>query len=201
MKKSILLTLLIICMAGILYSQVLVVTSPNASAEWVKGRNYVITWDKTGEMALKVKIILFQADKEVLIIADSTDNDGAHSWIVPSDLIPSKYTIQVSTVDDSVSDSSDAFSVEKAPVLKSMKTAVIGTLKKSPLHLKIVSPNGGESLTVGSDEEITWEYSRLTGNVNLMLCKKDEEGRNVQIVNIAQNIPVTSKSYTWEVGK
>jgi len=202
MKKYLLLVLLLIFfIPGILYSQNLVVTSPNAASQWVKSKDYVITWDKSGEIDIQVKIILFRADKEVLIITDPTDNDGAHSWTVPSDLIPGKYTIKVITADNSVSDFSDDFSVENAPVFKRISPAVTGTLQKSPPHLKIVSPNGGEDLTVGTDRKITWECAGLSGNVNLMLFKKNKEGRTIQIVNLARNVPVTSGSYMWRVGK
>ncbi|OQY10485.1 MAG: hypothetical protein B6I30_08445 [Desulfobacteraceae bacterium 4572_187] len=202
MKKYLLSALLLIFfMPGILYSQNLVVTSPNAAAQWVKSRDYVITWDKSGEIDIQVKIILFRADKEVLIITDSTDNDGAHSWTVPSDLIPGRYTIKVITTDNSVSDLSDDFSVKSAPVFKRISPAVTGTLQKLPPYLKIVSPNGGEDLTVGTDREITWECAGLSGNVNLMLFKKNKEGRTIQIVNLARNVTVTSRSYMWRVGK
>lgn len=177
------------------------VTNPNAAAKWIKGRNYVIAWDKSGEMTMQVKIILFRADKEVLVIADSTDNDGAHLWTVPADLIPGKYTIHVLTPDESVSDDSDDFQIESAPAIESMRPGIAGTAKKVPPQVKIINPNGGESWTVGTEEEITWEYSGLSGNVNLMLFKKNKEGGVVQIVNIARDIPVNSRSYTWKVGK
>ena len=86
MKKVLVFVLIFISISGKLVSQNIMVTNPNAAAKWLKGRNYVIAWDKSGEMTMQVKIILFRADKEVLVIADSTDNDGAHLWTVPADL-------------------------------------------------------------------------------------------------------------------
>ena len=201
MKKILLFVLIFVSISGLLVSQNIMVTNPNAAAKWIKSRNHVITWDKSGEMAMQVKIILFRADKEVLVIADSTDNDGAFSWTVPADLIPGKYTIHVLTPDESVSDDSDDFQIESAPAIKSIRPAVTGTAIKVPPQVKIINPNGGESWTVGTEEEITWEYSGLSGNVNLMLFKKDKEGGVVQIVNIARDIPINSRSYTWKVGK
>ncbi|MGD2246117.1 MAG: Ser-Thr-rich GPI-anchored membrane family protein [Candidatus Aminicenantes bacterium] len=201
MKKTLLFLFIFISISGLLTSQNIVVTNPNAAAKWIQGRNYVITWDKAGEMSTQVKIILYQSENEVLVIADSTDNDGAHSWTVPPNLLPGKYAVHVMTLDESVSDRSDDFFVENAPAIKSVKPTVTGTAKKIPPQIKMVCPNGGENWTVGTEEEITWEYSGLSGNVNIMLHKKNEEGRVVQKVNIARGVPINSRSYIWKVGK
>ena len=58
MKKILLFVLIFISISGLLISQNIMVTNPNAAAKWIKGRNYVVTWYKSGEMAMQVKITL-----------------------------------------------------------------------------------------------------------------------------------------------
>jgi Leucine-rich repeat (LRR) protein len=65
-----------------------------------------------------------------------------------------------------------------------------------PYPLILSSPNGGEAWRRGTIQNITWNSSGLSGNVNLQLWK-----RNKKVGTIAANIPITNGSYAWVVGK
>lgn len=62
--------------------------------------------------------------------------------------------------------------------------------------LKLTSPNGGEKWPLGNRHKITWNATKITTNVKLLLS---QNGNNIG--TIVQNIPVSRKSYSWKVGK
>jgi hypothetical protein len=69
-----------------------------------------------------------------------------------------------------------------------------------PQSVTIISPNGGESWTLGSTHVVTWNFSGIPGNtlVKLVLFKDGNK-----IGNIVQNVSIGSSgagSFNWKVG-
>jgi hypothetical protein len=62
-------------------------------------------------------------------------------------------------------------------------------------YLKVAAPNGGESMSPGSIQEISWTSSNLTGDIRLELLK----GQTV-LGTIADNLNITYSPYLWTAG-
>jgi hypothetical protein len=61
--------------------------------------------------------------------------------------------------------------------------------------ITISSPNGGETLVLGTTHDITWTAAGLSENIHIVLQK---DGTNIAL--IAKNIDPGLGSYTWTVG-
>ncbi len=89
------------------------VTDPHSGDCWKKGSSHTITWTKSGSMNDSVKITLYKTDLTTLqtIIVNPTANDGAYTWVVPNSIPEGSYVVRVKTVDNTVYDDSDIFSI------------------------------------------------------------------------------------------
>jgi hypothetical protein len=85
------------------------VTAPNGGETFMVGTPVNITWSSTG-ITGNVQIRLLQDNVSVKVIANSTANDGSHTWNIPStQAAGSNYKVRVTSVDDtSIKDASDA---------------------------------------------------------------------------------------------
>ena len=61
--------------------------------------------------------------------------------------------------------------------------------------LKVTAPNGGESMSPGSSQEISWTAGDATGNIKIELVK----GQTV-LGTIANNLDINSSPYNWTAG-
>ena len=113
------------------------ITNPTSTSKpWFAGyfgRN--ITWTKIGGQPDNVKIELRNAGCTggVLVIAESTPNDGLHYWTIPESLAAGPHTIRISG--GSVQRCSDQFQIHRLPY-------------------KITVPPG--TWKIGSAQTITW---------------------------------------------
>ena len=129
------------------------VTSPNGGENLVVGEKHEITWTSTGSLGdVKIEYSIDRGNSWSTIVA-STTNDGSYNWTVPNS--PSAQgLLQISEIaqDQGASDVSDsAFSI----VSPAAPTIII------------TSPNGGESLIVGSSHPITWTSTGSIGNIKI----------------------------------
>jgi hypothetical protein len=62
-------------------------------------------------------------------------------------------------------------------------------------YLRVNSPDGGEIWSCVTQQEITWEFSQLSGNVDLVLLRNNQE-----IGSIAKDVPMSAGSFLWKVG-
>ncbi|MCK4762653.1 MAG: hypothetical protein KAW12_10690, partial [Candidatus Aminicenantes bacterium] len=154
------------------------VTNPIGGETWDKGSSQNITWSSTGEMADSVKILLFQGSVQVREITPSTPNSGSFAWIVPADLTTGQYAITVQTIDSAVTGDSNIFSIDDAP------------------YIEVLSPNGGESWTQSTVQNITWNAHRIAGSVKITLWVGDQS-----IGTIAADIDAEAGSYSWIAGQ
>jgi Zn-dependent metalloprotease len=85
------------------------VTDPNGGESIQGGSNYTITWTSTGTLA-NVKIFYStNGGKKWNTITSSTPNDGSYVWAVPTQRKnQSKCRVRITSLDESVEDSSDA---------------------------------------------------------------------------------------------
>jgi hypothetical protein len=154
------------------------VNSPNGGEKLQIGSPHNITWDEQGVGNLK--ITLWKDGIKLGTIADDVSpSPGSYTWTVgdysggPAST-GTGYTIKISEKGTAVSDTSDApFDI---------------------IDLTVTSPDGGESLTIGSQHNITWTAQGV-GNLKITLWKD-----GVKLGTIVDNVPPSPGSYDWTVG-
>jgi hypothetical protein len=128
----------------------LTVTSPNGGESWAAGSSHNVTWSSSG-VSGNVKLdYSTDGGSNWIAINANTANDGSEPWTVPN-TATSQARVRITAVDNSASDSSNA------------NFAITGLAAS----LTVTSPNGGESWTVGSSHNITWNSSNMSGLVKL----------------------------------
>ncbi len=128
------------------------VTVPNGGESWIEGTAQNIAWTSTG-LSENVRIEInrtFPSASWSDIVA-STANTGSYPWTVS---LPTSSTARIrisGTVNTAIKDTSNAnFSILARTIT-------------------VTTPNGGETWTVGSAQNMTWTSANVTGNVNLEL--------------------------------
>jgi hypothetical protein len=141
------------CLRRIKPSTALVVSAPNGGETLFAGDSDTIRWNTAyfGEnVSLELNRNYPSGNWESIV--GSTLNDGEHPWIVSG---PSTTTARVrvrGVLHPFLGDTSDAnFTIYGPPTIT------------------VISPNGGNILTVGTTAPITWSSERLTGNVCIEL--------------------------------
>ena len=122
-----------------------------------------------GNAGTYVKIQLLKLGEAYKTIKARTKNDGRHRWKIPSSVkTGSTYTIKItSKTNSAVSDSSNkVFTITKA-------TGATGALK-------LTTPNGHESWTVGKRDTITWDKGDGKGKVKIELLKSGEAYKTIK---------------------
>jgi hypothetical protein len=155
------------------------VTSPNGGENWEVGSSYNITWTFTGTVGNLMIQYSFNGGNSWSNIVKSTENDGSFNWTVP-DTPSGNCLVRISEKgeDSYPSDISDA---------------VFSIISPLPT-ITVTSPNGRESLTIGSLHEITWNHTGTIGNV-LIEYSTDRGATWTGIVNATEN----DGSYNWTV--
>ncbi|WPD24913.1 MAG: M12 family metallo-peptidase [Candidatus Electrothrix scaldis] len=99
-----------------------VIDSPNGGESFAAGSTQYIQWDFDG-ISGNVKIELLDNGSVDQVIAASTLNDRVYSWTLPSNISGKNYTIRISSLDGSISDTSDAvFSIKSVVYEHTMDT-------------------------------------------------------------------------------
>ncbi len=120
------------------------VTSPNGGESWSAGSPQEIKWTGSGIDSVKIE---YSRDNGTTwkTIVQTTENDGSFNWTVP-DIASAGCLVRITSNDEfsdpKPSDVSDAvFSIVPAP---------------SPT-IRVIAPNGGEQLVIGSSINISWD--------------------------------------------
>jgi Metallo-peptidase family M12B Reprolysin-like/Viral BACON domain/Kre9/KNH-like N-terminal Ig-like domain/Bacterial Ig domain len=128
------------------------VTSPNGGETLEAATTSTINWTNTGSISNVDIEYSTNGGGSWTNIVSSTTNDGAYSWTVPN-AVSSNCLIRITdAADAAILDSSNAaFSI----VAAGTKT------------ITVTSPNGGESLVVGTSSAINWTNTGIINNVNI----------------------------------
>jgi hypothetical protein len=130
----------------------LTVTSPNGGENWLTGTTQQITW--TDDITENVKIELYKAEAFYSTIVSSTSSDGTYDWDIPGGTpTASDYKVKISSVDQ--------------PALFDMSNASFTIFTGG---ITVNSPNGGESWTAGTIQDINWA-DNITEDVKIDLYK------------------------------
>jgi len=125
------------------------VISPNGGENLAAGITQTIRWSYTGNPGPYVKIELLKGGivNQIIksFVSKGNSGSGSYNWKIPANLAPgTDYRIRVtSTKNSTYTGTSDSDFTIAAPTIT------------------LVSPNGGEILTAGTTQKISWNY---TGN-------------------------------------
>jgi hypothetical protein len=153
------------------------VTAPNGGEDWLVGASQDITWNGSGDITnVKIEYSSNNGSNWTTVIA-STPNDGTYSWTIPN--TPSATClVRISDTDDDPTDSSDAvFTISSVPAIT------------------VTAPNGGETYTGGTSQDITWTSEGTVGNVKIEYSTAGAGGTFVTIIASTPN----DGSYAWTV--
>jgi len=188
--------------------------SPNGGEKLKIGSEYTIRWQSKG-LKGSLNISLMYKNRNLGFLARNVNaSRGAYTWkvgqVLKSRVKPSGgYTIRIYSGSQKVQDQSDRYfsiipgsrktltTVVKplTPVKKSItKAPVKKTDKIQKKSIRLLSPNGRESLKAGSEYQIRWSARGIRGNVTLYLS---QQGKVVG--TIAQNIKPGIGRYLWRV--
>ncbi len=140
---------------GSSYPPSITMLQPNGGEEWKVGTNHEITWETTpGNGTITVVDLLYSTDdgSSWLEIATGIADNGVYEWEIPDD--PSTACLVKGIVYDDQSMSGFDTSDETFDIIP-----------PSDPSITIISPNGGESLEVGSKHDITWETTPGDGTI------------------------------------
>jgi hypothetical protein len=154
---------------------VMTVIAPNGGENLAAGTSNTITW--TSDIIGNLRIVLMKGGVQYSLIAGRVPNTGSFNWMIPAFIISgTDYTVKISSCTNPlISDVSDA------------DFTISGGAGSS---ITVIAPNGGETLTSGTYNNITWT-SDVTGNVKIVLLKG-----GIQASLIAASVPNTG-SFSW----
>jgi hypothetical protein len=164
---------------------VVAVVTPNGGESWVAGSSQSITWTATDNIGVTSIDLAYSVDNGTnwTTIATGEANDGTYTWTVPA--TPSTTAlVRVTAYDaaaNSTADASDAvFSITDA-------TAPV---------VAVVTPNGGETWTPGTVQNITWTATDNVGVTSIDLAYSVDSGSNWTTIATGE---VNDGTYTWTV--
>jgi hypothetical protein len=134
--------------------QTITVTAPNGAESWTAGTTQTITWTSVGVTGnVKIEVSRDSGATWTTILA-STPNDGTQTWKVTG---PGATTAQIritgaTTATSMATDTSDA------------DFTIVQTIT-------VTAPNGAESWTAGTNQNITWTSVGITGNVKIQISR------------------------------
>jgi len=119
------------------------ITSPNGGEKWEAGSSQNITWTSDAVQTVKIEYTIDNGVNWTTLIA-STPSTGFYNWNPIPKTPSTNCKIRITNVGDLYSDMSDeVFSVTPET------------------NIKVLSPNGGEALTFGTSQKITWTSANI----------------------------------------
>jgi hypothetical protein len=166
------------------------VTAPNGGELVIAGTVVAITWVSSDNVGLQAHILALSLDSGQtcsIPIARVGGDVRAFAWLVPENLTSSTARVCVTAVDqfdNRATDTSDG-------------DFVIAREDREPPLVRILSPNGGETIAAGSPFLIRWEAS---DNVGIMSCDVLFSADGGASFNpIAERLAGDVRSLVWNV--
>jgi hypothetical protein len=120
------------------------VTSPNGGESWEVGTTQPITWNSSGDINSAMLEYSYDNGNTWDTIVSSTSNSGTYDWTVPN-TVSEQCLVRVIANDGG----GDRKPADVSDAEFSIRTP------QSPF-IRVITPNGGEQLVIGSIYEITW---------------------------------------------
>lgn len=156
--------------------EVLSIQEGNQDKTTLRANNsYTVRWEDN--FAADVKIELYEGNRFVRTIVDSTPSDGEFTWYVTTDLISDAYySLRISSAEDS-----DVFDISGRPF----------QIEASP-YINIDTPSDNAPLLTGSTFELTWS-DNLDETVRIELYKDGSYERTITASTSSDG------SYQWQI--
>lgn len=133
-------------------SSSITVVSPNGGETWAAGSTQTIFWTSSNTINnVKIEYSTNSGSTWTTVIS-STTNDGSYSWKIPT---VSSTKCKVRIKDTSSGTPSD------------VSNAVFSIVTSTTPTITVTSPNGYETLKVGTSHTITWSTTGTVGNVKI----------------------------------
>ncbi|NOR45545.1 MAG: hypothetical protein GQ534_08185 [Candidatus Delongbacteria bacterium] len=143
--------------------RVITITSPNGGELLEAGTTVTITW--TDNVSGEVKIELFEG-VEGTEIESSTASDGSYDYNIPVGFTAGPYKVKITDMNNTgVYDFSDEPFAITPPATSD--------------YIVVTSPNGGETLEMGTTHTITWTDNITDANVLIELLKNGIFNSNI----------------------
>jgi len=158
------------------------VLRPNGGERWNAGGNYTIKWDASSE-AVKFRLYYSTDNQTTWNLIKGVGNVRQYKWTIPAQ------------------DGKKPKSFVKVVGLNSSSRKVGEDVSDKPFVievLKLRSPNGGETLKVGSTHTITWETYALTRTVAKVILQYSTDGGRTW-KRIKTYIGTNPGSHAWNV--
>ncbi|MCP5103412.1 MAG: hypothetical protein GY950_08535, partial [bacterium] len=156
----------------------LTVLTPNGGETLEAGLQYDITWTSGGLNSVAFEYSLNNGDTWTYIAVVSADN-GIYSWTVP-DTASDNCLIRISGSES-----------DENPV--DVSDGVFSIISPSAPAVTVTSPNGGETLTAGTEFQITWTSTGL----NNVLLEYSTDNRSSW--HVIETVSADNNGYNWIV--
>lgn len=129
---------------------ILTVTSPKNGDYWSIGDPGSVAWNYSAAAGKYVNIWLVKGNSPTQKIVGNLDIENTvHSWVVPGSITPgTDYRVMIESVEH--------------PAYKTYSTGFF-TIRKIPTEIRVMMPNGGQSWTRGTTQNIGWMYTHKPG--------------------------------------
>ncbi|MFH1062049.1 MAG: hypothetical protein V1747_04095 [Candidatus Omnitrophota bacterium] len=154
------------------------ITSPNGGEVWTVADSEDITWNTIGSVAnVKLDYSTNGGSTYDNAIIASVSNTSTYAWAIP-DALSSTVRVRISDVNDALAlDTSDAnFKIRG--------------------DLTLTSPNGGESLVVGSSQNITWIRN---GSIPIVKLEYSINSGLTYPNSINNSVDASLLTYAWTI--
>jgi len=161
------------------------VTAPNGGEQWAAGSTQTITWTATDNVGVSNVDISFSTNggQTYTTLATGEANDGSYSWSVPN-LTTSAGVIQIVASDGSGNSGTDT-SDQSFSIIDATLPAVT-----------VTAPNGGETWSVGTVQDITWTASDNIGVTTVDINFSSDNGNSFTSLVTGQS---NTGNYAWTV--
>ncbi|MFH0736446.1 MAG: T9SS type A sorting domain-containing protein [bacterium] len=159
-----------------IYQPAILVTSPDGGENWRVGTNQNITWNSNNITSVKIEYTTNNGTEWLNVIASTPANTGSYVWTIPN-TVSSNCKVKISDV------------VE--PTLNDISNAIFSIFQPT---ITVISPNGGESWQIGTNQSITWTSTNIT-NVKIEYTLNDGTDWNL----VTASTDALTGSYLWTV--
>lgn len=156
-------------------------TSPSSGAIWYKGQTKRITWDSSN-VANKFGYLYYDTGSSASLISVVNLNVNYYDWPIPSTL-PSGSNYRINLYVDNPSPGHSAHSASSAFTITTQPTT-------TPT-VRILSPNGGETLYKNQSATISWTSTNATNKFGYLYYQAGSTLVFINVVNLNTN------SYSW----
>jgi len=157
-------------------------TSPNGGEEWEVDSVHAITWTASGDISQVMIEYSSDNGSSWSTIVSTAQNSGSFDWTV-SDSVSDQCLVRIIAADG-----------DTDPIPEDVSDTVFSILHPSEPTVKVITPNGGEELIIGSSYEITWYGSNSRTDVKIEYSRNGGDTW-IEIIDATEN----DGEYDWLV--